>query len=124
MVNLESMSRKIVMQVFTITAAEKHTLVLDLMLNFDEVSGALNVSQGHQVMVCFERMSRKITMQGFTLAAITAAEKHSIVLDSTLNLDEVSGALNEPRREKTCLRGFGPGPTQTGLYNHRRWLEA
>ena len=30
----------------------------------------------------------------------------------------------EPRCEKTGLRGFRPGPTQTGLYNHRRWLEA
>ena len=31
---------------------------------------------------------------------------------------------NEPRYEKTGLRGFLPGPTQTGLYSHRRWLEA
>ena len=30
----------------------------------------------------------------------------------------------EPRCEKTSLRGFRPGPTQTGLYSHRRWLEA
>ena len=30
----------------------------------------------------------------------------------------------EPRCEKTVLRGFRPGPTQTGLYSHRRWLEA
>ena len=30
----------------------------------------------------------------------------------------------EPRCEKTGLRGFRPGPTQTGLYNYRRWLEA
>ena len=30
----------------------------------------------------------------------------------------------EPRCEKTGLRGFRPGPTQTGLYCHRRWLEA
>ena len=29
-----------------------------------------------------------------------------------------------PRCEKTSLRGFRPGPTQTGLYNHRRCLEA
>ena len=29
----------------------------------------------------------------------------------------------EPRCEKTGLRGFRPGPTQTGLYSHRRWLE-
>ena len=26
--------------------------------------------------------------------------------------------------EKICLQGFHPGPTQTGLYSHRRWLEA
>ena len=32
--------------------------------------------------------------------------------------------LNEPHCEKTGLRGFRPGPTQTGLYNHTRWLEA
>ena len=30
----------------------------------------------------------------------------------------------EPRRQKTGLRGFRPGPTQTGLYNHRIELEA
>ena len=31
--------------------------------------------------------------------------------------------VNEPRRQKTGLRGFRPCPTQTGLYSHRRWLE-
>ena len=30
----------------------------------------------------------------------------------------------EPRCEKTGLRGFRPGPTQTGLCSHRIWLEA
>ena len=30
----------------------------------------------------------------------------------------------EPQCEKTGLQGFRPGPTQTGLYSHRRWLEA
>ena len=30
----------------------------------------------------------------------------------------------EPRCKKTGIRGFRPGPTQTGLYSHRRWLEA
>ena len=29
----------------------------------------------------------------------------------------------EPRREKTGLRGFRPGPTQTGLRNHRRKVD-
>ena len=32
--------------------------------------------------------------------------------------------LYEPRCEKTCLRGFRPGRTQTRLCNHTRWLEA
>ena len=32
--------------------------------------------------------------------------------------------VSDPRREKTCLRGFRPGRTQTGMYNRRRWLEA
>ena len=31
--------------------------------------------------------------------------------------------VNEPRSEKTGLRGFRPGPTQIGLYSHKRWLE-
>ena len=31
--------------------------------------------------------------------------------------------LYEPRCEKTSLRGFRPGPTQTRLYSYRRWLE-
>ena len=30
----------------------------------------------------------------------------------------------EPRSEKIGLRGFRPGPTQTGLYSFRRLLEA
>ena len=30
----------------------------------------------------------------------------------------------EPRCEKTGLWGFRRGPTQTGLYSQRRWLEA
>ena len=35
-----------------------------------------------------------------------------------------TGMLYEPRCEKTGLRNFRPGPTQTRLYNYRRWLEA
>ena len=30
--------------------------------------------------------------------------------------------ITELRHEKTCLRGFRPGPIQTGLHNHIRWL--
>ena len=31
---------------------------------------------------------------------------------------------SEPRYEKTGIRGFRPGLTQTGLCSHRIWLEA
>ena len=31
----------------------------------------------------------------------------------------ISSLLYEPHREKTGLRGFRPGPTQTALYSHR-----
>ena len=43
-----------------------------------------------------------------------------------INLEDVSllDPRNEPRCEKTGLRGFRPGPTQTRLYSHRRKLEA
>ena len=37
---------------------------------------------------------------------------------------QVETRLNEPRREKPGLRGFRPGPTQTGLYKLRKELEA
>ena len=30
----------------------------------------------------------------------------------------------EPRCETTGLWGFRPGPTQTRLYKHTRWIEA
>ena len=30
----------------------------------------------------------------------------------------------EQCHEKTCLRSFRTDPTHTGLYNHRKWLEA
>ena len=38
--------------------------------------------------------------------------------------DNIYSKGNEPRCEKTGLRGFRPGPTQTRLYSYRRWLEA
>ena len=32
--------------------------------------------------------------------------------------------MYEPRYEKIGLRGFRPGPTQTGLCSHRKCIEA
>ena len=38
--------------------------------------------------------------------------------------DEEKSKVHEPVHEKTNNLGFRPGLTQTGLYSHRRWLEA
>ena len=32
--------------------------------------------------------------------------------------------LYQSHHEKTSIRGFRPGSTQSGMYSHRRWLEA
>ena len=38
--------------------------------------------------------------------------------DSTATVNSGTALTNEPRREKTGLRGFRPGPTSTGLCSH------
>ena len=48
----------------------------------------------------------------------------SIFLFHTPDYMHPSRWIYEPRHEKIDLRGFQPGPTQTRLYSHRRWLEA
>ena len=43
-----------------------------------------------------------------------------------MSIKHMEGTVSifEPRREKTGLRDFRPGPTQTGLYKLRKELEA
>ena len=43
--------------------------------------------------------------------------------DNGLTSGRVNYTISEPRSEKTGLRGFRPGPIQTGLCSQRRWLE-
>ena len=45
-------------------------------------------------------------------------------LEHHVNRENGLTYLYEPRYEKTGLRGFRPGLTQTRLRSHRRWLEA
>ena len=56
-------------------------------------------------------------------SGISVVVKRNIVRNTdTLDVSQV--AIFEPRSEKTGLRGFRPGLTQTRLYSHSRWLEA
>ena len=50
-------------------------------------------------------------------------ESNSVVHMVPLSDKKDDVRLYEPRREKNGLRGFLPGPTQTGLCSYRRWLE-
>ena len=73
----------------------------------------------------------------YCLSTILNEARERKVISTTISLAAGSGLLvcdsrkreehtciNEPRCEKTGLRGFRPGPTQTGLCSHRRRLEA
>ena len=55
---------------------------------------------------------------------MSASGRKKIAHRSTGYYGDESKARLEPRSEKTGLRGFRPGPTQTKLYDHTRWLEA
>ena len=46
----------------------------------------------------------------------------SLLLNSETEQFGPSVEKYEPRCEKTGLQGLRPGPTQSGLYSHRRWL--
>ena len=52
------------------------------------------------------------------------AYTHSVLLNFNMYYNHLISKSFEPRREKTGLRGFRPGLTQTDLYSHRSRLEA
>ena len=52
------------------------------------------------------------------VSAMDKTQSSSLHSSTTSNSRYVS---NELGREKTCLRGFQPGPKQTILYSHRRY---
>ena len=50
--------------------------------------------------------------------------KFGLIKICSIRQHENVSLINEPRHEKTCIRGFQPGPTYTRLYSKMRWLEA
>ena len=59
-----------------------------------------------------------------TKTLISFADLFSMYAEAKTAVTVRSLPSYEPRREKTGLRGFRPGPTQTGLYKLRKELEA
>ena len=63
----------------------------------------------------------------FTNTAVGMQAPNDIILLSLSLLNNLSFNIDftfEPVHEKTNNLGFRPGPTRTGLYSHRRWLDA
>ena len=71
-------------------------------------------TNGPLITICFQYFS------GQGNAASTSSLEAILVTGS----ENKGMTLYEPRSEKTGLRGFRPGPIQTGLYCHGRYLEA
>ena len=69
------------------------------------------------ISLLLSQVSHKVVLPTHLQVELGQARTH---IGETINLLRV---LYEPRCEKTGLRGF-PDLTQTGLYNHTKWLEA
>ena len=79
------------------------------------VDDLLNIDNVH-----FEYMVHRIYPAELQLNKANASDTEAAVLDLNLSIhnDIVSTKIYKPRCEKTGLRGFRPGPIQTGLRNH------
>ena len=82
--------------------------------------------QGIVRMVACRVRDRLVGLHTSTQPVGRPTTNSSIIrMDGETSNDAITGDGEiEPRREKTGLRGFRPGPTQTGLYRLRKELEA
>ena len=69
---------------------------------------------------------RKMTQRHYSVEFFLMEAGHTkIHIDIVISTKILcSTVLNEPRCEKTGLRGIRPCPTQTRLCSDRKWLEA
>ena len=79
--------------------------------------------------LCFRRCKKQVFSWHNPFVTITRLwsdcwSSHDLSFAVFLCLKKKSSKQNEPRCEKICLRSFRQGLIQTGLYKHRRWLEA
>ena len=58
-----------------------------------------------------------------TLVTLLTTKQRFFSVSPVTHYDSLQNFQNEPRNEKTCLRGLRPGETWTGLLSFRSWLE-
>ena len=84
----------------------------------------LNMSGAQKMQICnFLGIIFRTRFQ-YMLISVNEGQVHSPLHAVHHKKSSIDANRFEPRCEKTGLRGFHPGPTQTGLYSHRRWLDA
>ena len=96
---LSSVPRTITLQGFltpSYQCCREMYIISRLDIDFDKVSGAWNVGQGNQLMMCAWRLCQGQLLCKLSYPQATnVAEKRTLFLDSTQNFDKVSGAWNE-----------------------------
>ena len=81
--------------------------------------------QAREEEIRFQKMSMNEEKRAIGLLRAQLPNRRNLEEEQTTLRIQVRGfILFEPRCEKTGLRGFRPGPTQTGLHSNVRWLEA
>ena len=79
------------------------------------------------VITAYRRASKRQIIISNMLSIKYRLDNHKIILIILSKIRHKKSSLTiwsyEPQGRKTGLRGFRPGPTQTRLYSHRRWLE-
>ena len=102
----------------------KHIHVLDYDEDYDDSDGGYSDFKPSDHEEDDDESSRSSSKKDEDTNYLLPGNKPSCKHAHVINLRPPgTPLLYEPRSEKTRLRGFRPGPTQTGLYRHRRWLE-
>ena len=68
------------------------------------------------------RVKNRIRAKAKLISIVAPGPILPTVLDNNTSLSRFR--ISELRHEKPCIQGFGQDQTQTGVYNHRRLLEA
>ena len=82
------------------------------------------VKKNQLKIIIFTAVKNFCILHGRVFVMLTILDTIDLLSYCRADKVQICSLLFKPRCEKTGLRGFRPGSTQTKLYNYRRWLEA